>query len=62
VKLVTIDGRFAGIIAVADEGKQSWNAAVTRLKKMGMEVIMFNCDLSKVVDSIHISKASMTKI
>jgi len=34
VKLVTIDGRFAGIIAVADEGKQSWNAAVT-FKKDG---------------------------
>lgn len=44
VMVVSINNLFAGIIAVADEVKQTSKAAVTRLKQMGMEVIMLTGD------------------
>ncbi len=44
VMVVSIHSRFSGIIAVADEVKQSSKAAVTRLKQQGMEVIMLTGD------------------
>jgi Cu+-exporting ATPase len=44
VMVVSINNLFAGIIAVADEVKDTSNAAVTRLKQMGMEVIMLTGD------------------
>jgi len=44
VMLVSINNRFAGMIAVADELKQSSKTAVTRLKRIGMEIIMLTGD------------------
>ncbi|MEH7387388.1 heavy metal translocating P-type ATPase [Bacillus sp. JJ1521] len=44
VMVVSIQSRIEGIIAVADEVKQSSKAAVTRLKQLGMEVVMLTGD------------------
>lgn len=52
VMLVAINARFAGIIAVADEVKQSSKSAITRLKQMGMDVIMLTGDNEKTALSI----------
>ncbi|USK56185.1 heavy metal translocating P-type ATPase [Cytobacillus solani] len=52
VMLVAINARFAGIIAVADEVKQSSKSAITRLKQMGMDVIMLTGDNEKIALSI----------
>ncbi|WP_209121206.1 cation-translocating P-type ATPase [Alkalihalobacillus sp. BA299] len=44
VMLVSINSLFAGIIAVADEIKTTSKTAVSRLKQMGLEVIMLTGD------------------
>ncbi|MEH7523592.1 heavy metal translocating P-type ATPase [Bacillus sp. JJ1503] len=44
VMIAFIDSQFSGIIAVADEIKSTSVKAVTRLKKMGLEVIMLTGD------------------
>jgi Cu+-exporting ATPase len=41
---VTIDGKLAGIVAVADVVKQSSRAAIKELHKMGIEVTMITGD------------------
>lgn len=52
VMLVAIHARFAGMIAVADEVKQSSKSAMTHLKQMGMDVIMLTGDNEKIALSI----------
>lgn len=61
VMLVSINARFAGMIAVADEVKQSSKAAITRLKQMGMDVIMLTGDNEKIALSIA-KKTGIEKI
>lgn len=41
---VAIDGAFAGIVAVADPIKPTSRAAITRLRDMGLEVVMLTGD------------------
>ncbi|KAI4453375.1 atp7 isoform b [Holotrichia oblita] len=44
---IAIDGRLAGIIAVADVVKQSSRTAIESLHKMGIEVAMITGDNKK---------------
>ncbi|MBJ6750231.1 heavy metal translocating P-type ATPase [Geomonas anaerohicana] len=50
--LVAIDGKFAGVIAIADPIKESSAAAVKRLHELGLEVIMLTGDNRRTADSI----------
>jgi Cu+-exporting ATPase len=49
---VAIDGRAAGVIAVADVIKPSAKAAVEHLRKMGVEVVMLTGDNEKTAAAI----------
>jgi len=49
---VAIDGRLAGIVAVADVVKQSSRAAIDSLHKMGIEVAMITGDNKKTAAAI----------
>src|SRR5690625_4446991 len=44
VMIVAVDHRFAGVIAVIDEIKESSRSAVSRLKKMGLSTILLTGD------------------
>lgn len=44
VMIVSIDNRFAGVIAVIDEIKESSISAVSRLKRMGLSTILLTGD------------------
>ena len=50
--LVAIDSQYAGIVAVADQIKQSSEAAITRLTKMGIHVIMITGDNHRTAKAI----------
>jgi P-type Cu+ transporter len=49
---VAIDGKLAGIVAVADLLKKSSKEAIDRLHKMGIETVMITGDNKKTADAI----------
>ncbi|AZS15506.1 heavy metal translocating P-type ATPase [Paenibacillus lutimineralis] len=50
--LVSIDDRYAGMVAVADTIKETSKAAVSRLKDMGIQVIMITGDNERTAKAI----------
>ncbi|MBR3686845.1 MAG: heavy metal translocating P-type ATPase [Clostridia bacterium] len=48
----TIDGKFAGIIAIADEIKEDSRGAIIEMKNMGLQVVMLTGDNEKTALSI----------
>ncbi|MEO2258799.1 heavy metal translocating P-type ATPase [Paenibacillus amylolyticus] len=50
--LVAIDGQYAGMVAVADTIKETSKAAVSRLKEMGIKVIMITGDNERTAKAI----------
>ncbi|MFD0716873.1 heavy metal translocating P-type ATPase [Paenibacillus sp. GCM10027626] len=50
--LVAIDNRYAGMVAVADTIKETSKAAVSRLKEMGIQVIMITGDNERTAKAI----------
>jgi len=50
--LMAVDGRFAGIIAVADPLKEGAARAVERLHSLGLEVIMLTGDQKRTAEAI----------
>ena len=49
---VAIDGKFAGIIAVADPIKKSSRSAIAKLHALGLEVVMMTGDNQATADAI----------
>ena len=49
---VAIDGRLAGVIAVADPIKQTSRAAIRRLHRMGLEVVMLTGDNRRTAEAV----------
>lgn len=52
--LVAIDRQYAGIVAVADTIKETSKAAVSRLKEMGIQVIMITGDNERTAQAIAV--------
>ncbi|MBL0385668.1 cadmium-translocating P-type ATPase [Tumebacillus sp. ITR2] len=50
--LVSIDGTYAGLIAVADTVKETSREAVTRLKNLGLQVVMISGDNERTANAI----------
>ncbi|WCK54841.1 heavy metal translocating P-type ATPase [Aneurinibacillus sp. Ricciae_BoGa-3] len=50
--LIAIDGKYAGIVAVADTIKETSKEAVARLKQMGIQVIMITGDNERTAQAI----------
>jgi Cu+-exporting ATPase len=49
---IAVDGRSAGIIAVADVPKPSSAAAIAKMREMGLEVVMITGDNSRTAQAI----------
>ncbi|MFS0593191.1 heavy metal translocating P-type ATPase [Cytobacillus horneckiae] len=50
--LVAIDGRYAGIVAVADTIKETSKEAISRLHNMGLDVVMITGDNTQTAQAI----------
>lgn len=50
--LVAIDGAYAGMVAVADTVKETSQEAVSRLKQMGIQVVMITGDNRRTAEAI----------
>src|SRR5690625_3523036 len=61
VMMVFIDAQFSGIIAVADELKNSSVEAVSRLKQMGLDIVMLTGD-NKTAGSAAAQKVGINQI
>src|SRR5690606_30177017 len=49
---IAVDGKYAGLIAVADTIKDSAKAAVEEMKRMGLRVVMLTGDQQRTADAI----------
>jgi Cu+-exporting ATPase len=49
---VAVDGRLAGLVAVADPIKPSSRAAIERMKRMGLEVVMLTGDNRRTAEAV----------
>lgn len=59
--LVAIEGRYAGVVAVADTIKETSKEAVKRLKNLGIEVIMITGDNERTAKAIA-AQAGIDKV
>ncbi len=58
---IAIDGQLAGLIAVADPIRDTSRAAITRLRKMGLEVLMLTGDNQRTAEAIA-ADAGLTRV
>ena len=49
---VAIDGRLAGLVAVADPVKDTSRAAIARLRRMGLDVVMLTGDNERTANAV----------